>query len=690
MFFVYSYICTHKIPIMRGYFTIIIALITTLAVTFVNPVLASQPEPRTHYSLNDGWRFYNTAKPNASVQYLDLPHVWSVGDVVLSTANYSRQLHVPHTLRGKRLFLRFGGVMNEANLFVNGSWVGEHCGAYTAFTFEITDKVRYGENNTIMLSVSNGSKFKIFPVSTEHNLPGGIYRDVELIVTNRNIISPTFYSSEGVFVEQHEVSEERVSGVVTVHLSAMDEGAHNITVRFVAPDGYEVCRYTAKAGKAEKSSGVEIPYTIECPDLWSPESPTLYRVEAMVGNADKPSDMVGFNVGFRSVGVSKNNRLTINGKEVDIHGVNLAHDRAVVGAVLSDDNLREDLDLVKDMGANALRSVVGPHRSLLYDMCDAEGVVAWVDMPFARNSAIFGDICYYPSESLRENGFEQLREVIYQNYNHPSVVMWGLFSLVSQHGDDVVKYVRELNDLAHWLDKSRPTVGCSNADGDINFITDLIVLRQDVGWYKGSFDDIRVWCRQLRENKKFKDLRYGVCYGEDGCLSHVVDVVQRAERGARMRPERAQTAMHESYSSLISESEQFWGVWLDNMFDYASMFRVEGMNYSGMVGYDHKTKKDAYYLYRALWNRSEPTLYIAERRWKSRCDAVQTVRVYSSLERPMLIVGQDSVELKEVSKSRWQADSVVLEGKTMLRVVDGTGLHRDSVEVTIDKMRVSR
>ena len=160
--------------------------------------------------------------------------------------------------------------MNEANLFVNGSWVGEHCGAYTAFTFEITDKVRYGENNTITLNVSNSSKFKIFPVSTEHNLPGGIYRDVELIVTNRNIISPTFYSSEGVFVEQHEVSEERVSGVVTVHLSAMDEGAHNITVRFVAPDGYEVCRYTAKAGKAEKSSGVEIPYTIEYPDLWSP------------------------------------------------------------------------------------------------------------------------------------------------------------------------------------------------------------------------------------------------------------------------------------------------------------------------------------------------------------------------------------------------------------------------------------
>ena len=157
-----------------------------------------------------------------------------------------------------------------------------------------------------------------------------------------------------------------------------------------------------------------------------------------------------------------------------------------------------------------------------------------------------------------------------------------------------------------------------------------------------------------------------------------------------MRPERAQTAMHESYSSLILESEQFWGVWLDNMFDYASMFRVEGMNYSGMVAYDHKTKKDAYYLYRALWNESEPTLYIAERRWKNRCDAVQTVRVYSSLERPMLIVGQDSVELKEVSKSRWQADSVVLEGKTMLRVVDGTGLHRDSVEITIDKMRVSR
>lgn len=690
MFFVYSYICTYKIPIMRSYFTIIVALITTFVAVFATPVFALQSEPRAHYSLNEGWRFNDISKPNATVQYLDLPHVWSVGDVVPSTASYSRQLHVPHTLRGKRLFLRFGGVMTQTNVFVNGNWVGEHRGAYTAFTFEITDKVRYGENNTITVHVSNSSKFDIFPVSTEHNLPGGIYRDVELMVTGRNIISPTFYSSAGVFVEQHEVSTERVSGVVTLYLSAMDEGAHNITVRFIAPDGYEVCRYTAKAGKAEKQSGVEIPYSIDYPDLWSPESPTLYRVEAMVGNADKPSDRVSFDIGFRSVGVSKNNRLTINGNEVDIHGVNLAHDRAGVGAVLTDAELRQDLDLVKDMGANALRSVVGPHRESLYDMCDREGVVAWVDMPFTRNSALFGDICYYPSESLRENGFEQLREVIYQNYNHPSVVMWGLFSLVSQHGDDVVKYVRELNDLAHLLDKSRPTVGCSNADGDINFITDLIVLRQDVGWYKGSFEDVSVWCRQLRENKKFKELRYGVCYGEDGCISHVVDVVQRVERGARLRPERAQTAMHECYSSIITESGQFWGVWLDNMFDYASMFRVEGMNYSGMVGYDHKTKKDAYYLYRALWNSSEPTLYIAERRWKSRCDAVQRVRVYSSLERPMLIVDQDSVELHEVSKSRWQADSVVLNDRSIVRVVDGTGLHRDSVEITIDKMRVSR
>ena len=141
------------------------------------------------------------------------------------------------------------------------------------------------------------------------------------------------------------------------------------------------------------------------------------------------------------------------------------------------------------MGANAIRSLYGPHNSQLYDLCDRIGLITWVDIPFTRSPIAFSDICYYPSAELKANGIKQLEDIIYQNYNHPSIAMWGLFNLVWQRGENVEGYIHELNDAAHTHDPSRLTVGCSNSDGAINLITDLIVLRQDVGYYKGNADD---------------------------------------------------------------------------------------------------------------------------------------------------------------------------------------------------------
>ena len=665
-------------------------LLTIIFLLTITSLMASQPAERSVISINDGWRFNITTDPESQPQHVVLPHVWSDVECTQATARYSREIAIPRSLRGKRLFLRFGGVSNEANLFVNGKHVGEHRGAYTAFTFEITDKVRYGETNSIMVMVSNTPQSDLLPISSDLNTYGGIYRDVELIATNRNIISPTFYSSSGVLVEQHEVSEERASGVVKVHLSPMDDGAHQVTVRFVAEDGYEVCRYSTKAGKADVQQAVELPYTIDYPELWSLNSPKMYRVEVIMGNTDNPSDVVTVETGFRAISINNDNRLCINGKAVGVQGVNLTHDREHRGIISSAEELTSDLGDIEDMGANALRSVVGPHLEALYDECDRRGVMVWIDTPFTRNSALFNDLCYYPTERFRQNAMEQLKEIIYQNYNHPSVVMWGLFSLISKQGDDVIPFIKELNALAHSIDSSRLTVGCSNADGDINFITDLVVLRQDIGWLKGSYDDIRVWSRQLSENKKFKTLRYGVCYGEQGCVDHVVDVVQRAERGAMFRPERVSTQMHERYSVLIREADIFWGVWLDNMYDYASMYRPGGMCYSGMMCYDHATRKDVYYLYRALWNRQRPTIYLSERRWTSRCEGLQTIKLYCSAESPMLIVQSDTVALREVSPCVYEADSVRVDGRAMIRAVDATGGYRDSLELRIDPLRVSR
>lgn len=668
---------------MRRYITLLLLLVATFA-------QGAELSPRTTYSLNDDWQFYFVHEGIASAEYVCLPHTWSDEECYTSTAHYIRNIAIPATMRGKRLFLRFGGAQSVAEVFVNGRYVGEHHGAYTAFTLEITDKVRYGENNILTVVVSNNPRADVLPISTDQNLYGGIYRDVELLVTAKNIISPMAYGTDGVFVEQREVTVERASGVVQVHLSAKEEGAHMVNMRIIAPDGYEVCSSSVKSGKADKPLPVELPFVIDYPELWSPEKPTLYRVEASVGNISNPTDKLTFDVGFRDVSVNNNNRLCINGKECAVRGVNLAHDRQSVGVALSRENLDEDLSTICDMGANALRSLSGPHSAYLYDRCDRKGVLVWVDVPLTCSSVNFSDIYYYPTSAYKTNGFEQLTEIVYQNFNHPSVVMWGLFSLVSARGDDVLSYIRELDAMVHNLDPSRLSVACSNRDGEINFITDLIVLRQDVGWTKGSYDDVAVWCDQLKANKKFSKLRYGVCYGEEGVVEHTTDEVRRTERGATYLPERNQTIMHEKYSALIAEHNVFWGVWLDNMFDYASRQSSGGMRMSGVVCYDHASKKDSYYLYRALWHKAEPTLYIAERKWQRRADKLQSVKVYSSVGRPELTVDDESVELEEVMPCVWYADSVMLDDVTTLRVVDASQKHHDSVKIIVDKLRVRR
>ncbi|MBO7307282.1 MAG: beta-galactosidase [Alistipes sp.] len=669
---------------MRQYITLLLLFISTIA--------SAASSSRELMSLNHDWQFYFVEDGISSAKYINIPHTWNdcQHEYRYASAYYVREFNIPADMRGKRLFLRFGGVQSVADVFVNGRFVGEHRGSYTGFTFEITDKVRYGEKNSLRVVVSNNPRADVLPVSTDQDIYGGIFRDVELLVTNRNIISPTFYGSSGVFLEQREVTEDRASGVVRVHLSAKDEGAHMVNMRIIAPDGYEVCRYTLKSGKADKPLPVELPFSIEYPELWSPDNPVLYRLEASVGNIDKPNDMVALNIGFRTVTVNNKNHLCINGKAVDVRGVNLAHDRYGVGVALCDDHLDRDVDMIQDMGANALRSLSGPHAQYLYERCDRDGMLVWVDLPLTCNSAYFRDIYYYPTEAFKANGMEQLREIVYQNYNHPSVVMWGIFSLVSGRGDDVVPYIRELNTMVYEIDSSRKTVACSNSDGDINFITDLVVLRQNVGWTNGSYEDIGVWCEQLKTNKKFSQLRVGVCYGEDGIIEHTTDDLRRTERGARYLPERNQTYMHEQYTAQLIKNPIFWGVWIDDMFDYASHKRLNGMRRAGAVAFDHVTKKDVYYLYRALWNKSEPTFYIAERHWQRRSDKVHAIKVYSSAGKPLLMINGESFDMREVSPACWCSDSLSFEKTTELRVVDPANRYSDSLTLIVDKLRVRR
>lgn len=627
-------------------------------------------QAREVFPLNEGWRFFFKSENSSdNARHVTLPHTWNTdtgacGYFLETTANYQNDMYVPAEWASKRLFVKFYGVQNVADLFVNGYHVGAHRGGSTAFTFEITDKIRFGEDNALLVVVSNNSRDDVLPASTDMNLYGGIYREAELILTGKTAVSPLHLGSEGVLVRQNSVTSALVEGEAEIYLTSAGESTCMLTLDITAPDGRKV--FTKRQKTRLDGRPVVIPFSIADPQLWSPSSPALYRVTASIGE-ETVTDSVTVRTGFRNIQVTTAGGLTINGERIPVHGVTLYHDNAISGGAVLAQDYDADLQQIRDLGANALRSAVMPHAQYLYDRCDEQGLLVWVDSPLHRSSFL-GDVAYFATPQFEQNGIQQLQEIIAQNYNHPSVVMWGIFSRLWMRGDDVTPYLRRLNDTAHEMDRSRPTVACSDQNGGINFITDLIVWRQDVGWRKGSTDDVAVWHNQLQKN--WSNLRSGVCYGGSGFIGHKSYTAQAAPRSNWM-PEERQTRFHEEYVKNLQNDSLFWGTWINNMFDYGSARRPYGINGEGLVTIDRRERKDAYYLYRALWNERKPTLHIVDKRRSLRDRNRQAFSVYSSVGAPTLFVGADTVAMTQYAACQYRSDSVEIQGIVQVKAVAG-------------------
>ncbi|MBR2326938.1 MAG: beta-galactosidase [Alistipes sp.] len=647
-------------------------LLYVIAVTCI----ATGAYAREVYLLNNDWKFFFKEENSSDLaREITIPHTWNTdafvgdGSYRQTTANYQRTLNIPAEWRGKRLFLRFNGVQSVADVFLNGRHIGEHYGGYTAFVFEITDKVSYGYDNSLLVAVSNAFRNDVLPTSTEENIYGGIYRDVELIVTENTTISPLYYGTEGILVHQTEVSKERVSGRIELALLGKKDSSANITLDFVAPDGYVSLSKSVKAKIDGKLCSV--PFVIDNPELWSPAQPRLYTVRATIGN-----DVVEVTTGFRKIEVTPEKKFTINGRRIRIHGVALYHDKLPVGNAFSDKDYDSDIALIRELGANAVRSVTGPHAQQLYDQCDRLGMVAWIDFPLTR-APFFSDIPYYGTPHFEQNGLQQLREIVLQNINHPSVAMWGVFSMLRGNNKQQMEYIRLLNSTAKRLDTSRPTVACSNQDGDINFITDLIVWQQKVGWQSGEITDLDLWQGALRTN--WNHLRQAVSYGESSnTMRYSSDGIRGCNNSAVAGAH--QQKFHEGYSRLVNE-DLFWGVWLNSMFDVGSSRYMRGVRNSGLVGGDHESRKNLFYLYKSQWNRRKPTLHITDKHRSIRSCEKQVFTVYSSLGRPVMTINGDTVACDNVARTIYRTDTLKLKGTNTIKV--SVGDKTDEMSLTI-------
>jgi beta-galactosidase len=302
--------------------------------------------------------------------------------------------------------------------------------------------------------------------------------------------------------------------------------------------------------------------------------------------------------------------------------------------------------------------------------------MAWVDIPFTR-SPFFSDIALYDTPRFRANGEQQLREIILQNINHPSVIMWGIFSLLRGNDSAQMEYVRQLNSLSKRLDSSRPTVACSNQDGDINFITDLIVWQQSIGWERGEIADLEIWQEALKSG--WSNLKQAICYGESLSTGKFGGQIPYNSNTKRPSP-RWLIQFHEGYTQHIDE-ELFWGVWVNSMFDYGSARYAQGVFRSGLVDIDHKHRKDLFYLYKSLWNKRKPTLHIVGKGVDIRSSERQVLSIYSSAGRPTLTINGDTVATKNVGRAIYRTDTLMLKGENRLKV--GVGEIADSMTLTI-------
>lgn len=649
--------------------------------------LGAQARAREIYPLNEGWRFFFASEASSDdARFVTLPHSWNNnptvrGALLETTGLYQNDLRIPAEWVSKRIFVRFYGAQNVTDLFVNGRLAGEHRGGSTAFTFEITDKIRCGADNSLLAVVSNAARTNVLPTSTDINFYGGLYREAELIVTERTAVSPLYLGTDGVLVHQRTATAEKAEGEIEIHLTSKNDNTCTVAVDIAAPDGRKVFAERIMHAKIDDKP-LKIAYSVPSPKLWSPTHPALYTVNVTVSKGSK-SDRVSVRTGFREVRALPET-LLLNGDSLAVRGVVLYHDNALSAGTLTAADYDLDLQEIRTLGANALRSAVMPHAQYLYDRCDEQGMLVWIDTPLHR-VPFLSDAAYYAMPGFEQNGLLQLQEIVAQNINHPSVVMWGLFSRLRTTGDDVRPYVRKLHEELRALDTSRPTVAVSDQNGDINFITDMIVWRQTVGWGKGQADDLLIWLEKLGKN--WSHLRSAIEYGAPGFVGHS-DVALHNKPTANRMPEERQTLFHEEYARCLQNDSLLWGVWLETMFDYGSVRSPYGVSGMGLTTIDRRERKDAYYLYKALWNKKEPTLHLTGKRHYQRRDPQQTFHVYSSAGTPLLTIGSDTVAMNEYAPCQYRSDTVLLTGRAEVKVRAGK-LH-DGMTLLIDNVSIPK
>lgn len=605
--------------------------------------------------LNNDWnfRFSHQVQKGTEVR-VDLPHTWNAQDALSGKidykrgiGNYEKNLFIRPEWKGKRLFIRFEGVNNIADVFINRRHIGEHRGGYGAFIFEITGKVEYGKENSILVRVNNGEQLDIMPLVGDFNFYGGIYRDVHLLITDETCISPLDYASPGVRLIQDSVSHRYAKVRAIVDLSNGSSGNQEVELNVRLLDGQRVVKEGTKNVNLSGNEVMqqELTFEIDQPHLWNGrQDPFLYQAEVTLFRNGQMVDRVTQPLGLRFYRIDPDKGFFLNGKHLPLQGVCRHQDRSEVGNALRPQHHEEDVALMLEMGVNAVRLAHYPQATYFYDLMDKNGIIVWAEIPFVGPGG-YNDKGFVDLPAFRANGKEQLKELIRQHYNHPSICVWGLFNELTELGDNPVEYIKELNVLAHQEDTTRPTTSASNQMGDLNFITDAIAWNRYDGWYGGTPADLGKWLDRM--HKDHPEICIAISeYGAGASIYHQQDSLVKTVPTSWWHPENWQTYYHIENWKTISSRPYVWGSFVWNMFDFGAAHRTEGdrpgINDKGLVTFDRKVRKDAFYFYKANWNREEPMLYLTGKRNTIRTQRLQTIAAFTNLSGAELFVNGKS------------------------------------------------
>ena len=618
---------------------------------------------RTIYNLNRKWAFAKgVTQAPAEVPQLwnlvNLPHTWNAidgqdggGDYYRGTCCYVRTVKKTDLPKADRYYLEINGANASADVYWNGKHLKHHDGGYSTWRVDLTGAM--AEDNLLAILVDNGVNDKVYPQFADFTFYGGLYRDVNLICVSQSHFDLEYYGGPGIKVTP---TMEDTDAKVEVEVYVRNRKAcQTIRYQLLNRDGKVIGTY---------EGGANANFRIKNAHLWQGrKDPYLYTCTAELLENGTVLDSVRARFGCRSNVIDPERGFILNGEEYPLRGVSRHQDRWGIGNALLPEHHREDMELICEMGANTIRLAHYQNDQYFYDLCDEKGMVVWAEIPYISKHMPGG----------RENTVSQMTELVIQNYNHPSIVVWGLSNEITMQGaedPDLLENHRVLNDLVHKLDKTRLTtlaaLSTCPMDAEYIKIPDVVSYNHYFGWYGGDTGMNGPWFDKFHAMNP--DIPVGMSeYGCEALNWHTSDPQQGDYT------EEYQAYYHEELIRQLFSRKFIWATHVWNMFDFGCDGRNEGgengQNHKGLVTIDRKYRKDAFYAYKA-WLSDEPFVHICGKRYVDRVEDVTKVTVYSNLPAVELFANGQSLGVKEAADHFFYFE-VPNAGETILTAVAG-------------------